>query len=398
MRANGNSVLTISAFLQSIFCTNPHHIIFSIRFFMSLKVMSSCYINEQGKRKNNEDHVYPMLSDLQPAGGLYLVCDGVGGATMGEVASELACARFSEYFKNNAGNGPVHPSFVGAAVDFVRDSFISYVTEVEDARNMACTVTLLYLDDKYAISAHIGDSRIYQFRNGRIVFQTRDHSLVNELIARGEIEAGSEASFSKKNVITRAMSAENNSDLKADISVIIDVRPGDYFLLCTDGVLESFTNSELEFVFSTGPLSQIRDSIAAKCEENSRDNFSAYLIAIVGEASCTEDGPENGTDAVLRQLLEPITAEVMTAHNATTTRATAPVNKQEKLAQTIPIVAGNTHTSPVEARQSASANAAPVADLPAKLPAKKSFLTYFVIFSLCLAATMVFYFLYNKYK
>jgi protein phosphatase len=145
---------------------------------------------------------------------------------------------------------------------------------------MATTMTLLYLTPSGATVAHIGDSRVYQFRNGKIIFRTEDHSLVNSWIKAGMMTEEEASGHPMKNVITRAMRAGGEETL-ADVSRITDVRAGDYFFLCTDGIMESFTDTDLEKVFAEQLTSEsIKDLIVDACSASSRDNFSFYVIPV----------------------------------------------------------------------------------------------------------------------
>src|SRR5690606_16489553 len=134
-------------------------------------------ISEEGKRPYNEDYLFADSNS-----GFFIVCDGVGGSNKGEVASRKACEYFSESLKNSSDF-----SLTGLEKALVQceNKFDEYTRQNPDAKGMATTLTLLKFLSGKAVIAHIGDSRVYHIRNGEILFQTTDHSFVNELVASG---------------------------------------------------------------------------------------------------------------------------------------------------------------------------------------------------------------------
>ena len=109
-----------------------------------------------------------------------MVCDGVGGAEKGEVASSLACESIQTFFSTFLKDDPT-PEFIHKAVHYAEVCFDSYVQEHPEAMGMATTLTMAYIASSGIVLAHIGDSRIYHLRKGEILYQTEDHSLLNEL-------------------------------------------------------------------------------------------------------------------------------------------------------------------------------------------------------------------------
>ena len=107
-----------------------------------------------------------------------------------------------------------------------------------------------------ATIAHIGDSRVYHIRPGKVAndteirFQTRDHSLVNDLIKIGELTPEEAKHSRQKNIITRAMQPCMERRPKADLYHTQDIQPGDYFMLCSDGMLEQMDDENIRFIFS----------------------------------------------------------------------------------------------------------------------------------------------------
>ena len=249
---------------------------------MSMTIHQPVCFNETGHRSHNEDSVFPAPGQATVADRLFLVCDGVGGEHRGEVASAEACRCLSEYFEQR-DSAPVSSDDVQQALEFTRKTFESIEMQDPEAKGMATTLTLLLLQDTQAVIAHLGDSRIYQVRDGKIIYQTRDHKWVNELIASGVITEDQAREHPKKNVITRVLSASRPD--QADFKRIEDVRSGDFFFLCTDGVLERVYDVLLEYhlgQLSSEPTSteSIMAAIREECTGMTNDNFSAYLVKI----------------------------------------------------------------------------------------------------------------------
>lgn len=236
----------------------------------------------QGRRDNNEDYVMPAVGRATPADRLFVVCDGVGGAQRGELASLLAGETIIAYARSHP-DAAVDSTFVRAALLAVEEAFDRAIADEADASlvGMSTTMTLLSLHEHGVTIAHIGDSRVYHIRDGEILHQTDDHSLVNELVRAGQISPDEVATHPRRNVITRAIQGSANPT-QATVYVTQDLAPDDYFFLCTDGVLESVSNDDLTQILRSHILSdrQKIDSLLESCAEQSRDNYSGYLIRV----------------------------------------------------------------------------------------------------------------------
>lgn len=241
-------------------------------------------LNEVGGRSNQEDSIFPLKGEADASTRLFMVCDGMGGHENGEVASGLVCSTFGARLANID-----HEAFT---VDMFNDALSAAYDALdredpnpESQRKMGTTMTFLHLNDREVVVAHMGDSRVYHVRPSEhepILYQSSDHSLVNELV-RAEIITPEEAlTHPRRNVITRAMQPRLESRHKADVRVFGDVKAGDYFFLCSDGVLESVSNDALvEILRRNVSDAEKIEAIRVMCQASSRDNFSAYLVPIV---------------------------------------------------------------------------------------------------------------------
>jgi protein phosphatase len=248
---------------------------------MYITIKKPFSISEIGKRLNNEDSIYPNGDYGTANDRLFLVCDGVGGSNKGEVASFIACDSIQTYFNTFLdAETNIDPKFIQKAIRYTEIRFDEYIKENPNAKGMATTLCLLYLTTDRVYLAHAGDSRIYQFRQGKIIFKTEDHSLVNSMIKNGQINPEDAEKHPQRNVIYKAIQG-SKFPLDIDIKQITNIQAGDRFLMCTDGITETLNDNELSELFSKDDSpEETLSAIKARCNDQSQDNYSAYLIPI----------------------------------------------------------------------------------------------------------------------
>ncbi|HIY72834.1 Stp1/IreP family PP2C-type Ser/Thr phosphatase [Intestinimonas butyriciproducens] len=228
-------------------------------------------------RKQNQDnyHIELLAEDM----ALGIVCDGMGGAKAGNVASQLAVETFLDtanaqppeqwrnepeallHFAAEQANGAVH---FRASVD-------------ADCRGMGTTMVVALAIGNQAYILNIGDSRCYLVRPEGISRVTRDHSVVEDLVARGQITPEQARQHPQKNLITRALGAE--SQLRADL-FRQSVEPGDALLLCSDGLSNVVSDQELLYeVLHGGPAEDCcRRLLDIALSRGAPDNVTAVLL------------------------------------------------------------------------------------------------------------------------
>lgn len=247
---------------------------------MKTEIYPPLAIHQIGQRENNEDAVYPIFGKATVSDKLFLVCDGVGGAAKGEVASLLATQSFADFFKKNTVE-VTDETLISQALDFVQDKFDAYIEANPTAKGMGCTLTLLHLHEGGASIAHAGDSRVYHIRNGKIQWQTEDHKMVTEMLKAGILTPEQAANHPQSNIISRAIQGKTVKPVKADFKLIENIEPNDYFFMCTDGVLESISDDLLENIIGNAESDEEKIKLIQQiCQGQSSDNFSAYLIKI----------------------------------------------------------------------------------------------------------------------
>lgn len=249
---------------------------------MKITICQPVGFTEMGGRTNNEDSLYPAIDRVSADDRLFLVCDGVGGQHKGEVASALACKAMAEFYQQNPVDVMDEP-YIRSALDYTVEQFARKEAEDPETHGMATTLTLLHIHEAGATVAHLGDSRIYQVRQGAVIRVSEDHKLVNELIRDGHITAREALTHTQRNVITKVVAADRHDT--PEVSIINDVQAGDYFFLCTDGVLEQLYDDLLIYHLRPTDDNTVSDAeklenIRQECIGKTRDNFTAYLIPV----------------------------------------------------------------------------------------------------------------------
>lgn len=239
-----------------------------------MKVYAATHVGKV--RTVNEDSV------CLPAEGerFVAVADGMGGHQAGEVASAIAVRELADALREAEQPNEEHLRRAVSRANAV----IHAEAQLDSAkRGMGTTLTALWFGEKYVYLSHVGDSRAYLLRNRALMQMTNDHSLVSELVARGEITPSQALTHPQRNYITRALGTGKH--VEADI-LRVDARPDDVWFLCTDGLSNYLRSMELAEVLSRPGLDwpdRLEALIALALERGGGDNITA-LVA-VGEGA-----------------------------------------------------------------------------------------------------------------
>ena len=245
-----------------------------------LRAAESTLRTDTGRqRRDNEDNAFVRAP-------LFVVADGMGGAQAGEVASRIAIEAFEEGLSESG-------SLEEQLADRVREANrqIYERSRAEHGREgMGTTLTAAYLDDAHLAIAHVGDSRAYLFRDGKLTRLTQDHSLVDELVRQGKITEEQAAEHPQRSIITRALGPEADVDVD---TFTYPVRAGDVLLLCSDGLTSMVSEDRVTEVLAS---SQTLEKAGARLideanEAGGRDNITVVLFRL----------EEIGTDGVADQ-------------------------------------------------------------------------------------------------
>ena len=261
---------------------------------MKIEIKEPQWYWQKGNRENQEDALYPTDYDEQHP--FFVVCDGVGGNDCGEVASNLVCETFGEYMTIVFEKGGTLD--VKTFEDVLTLIWEKLYDNRKISQTMATTLAFAAITSDGVFVAHIGDSRVYQIRPSEgIIFQTEDHSLVNELLKNKLITLEEVENHPKRNVITRCMNVQKNCRGydEATINIIRNVEAGDIFLICSDGVYDEIDDKNIAGILSEGiSLSEKREKLA-KSTVNSKDNNTAILIEISSVEKGEDDNEGNIT-------------------------------------------------------------------------------------------------------
>lgn len=284
---------------------------------MRIKIYQPLAIHELGKRVNQEDCIYPIEGKATENDRLFLLCDGMGGHEHGEVASQSICKSLSSFLLQHAvASEGLEDKLLSDALAYAYEE-LDKLAIAGDTRQMGTTLTLLYFHSNGCTAAHIGDSRIYHLRpsSHTILYKSRDHSLVYDLYQAGELTYEEMKTFPQKNVITRAMIAGDRNHPKPDVIHISDIQPGDYFYICSDGMLEQMEDEELLDVFSANVRDEEKRQMLISETSDNKDNHSAYIVHIKevshdeADVSLVNEEPTSKCNALnIKSDVEEVTA------------------------------------------------------------------------------------------
>lgn len=230
------------------------------------------------KRDNNEDYYFVSDNKNFP---LFIIADGIGGHNSGEVASKMTVESISSSLKEISE----YKSLEDLEKDFVKaisDANIlvfNKAKENPEMLNMGSTLTALYKYENSVLIGNVGDSRAYSITNSEIRQLTEDDTLVNSLYKLGKITKDEAINHPKRNMITNAV----GTDLIIDINLIqYNYKPGEYILLCTDGLSDMLRDENILSIFSSSDnLEEISETLLEKAlEAGGRDNITFIIIQL----------------------------------------------------------------------------------------------------------------------
>jgi PPM family protein phosphatase len=223
-------------------------------------------------RRRNEDAFV-----LDPP--LFAVADGMGGAQAGEVASRLAAAAFREYHE---ADGLAPDERVQAIIQEANRRIYERARADSDVSGMGTTVTAALLIGGRVTVGHVGDSRAYRIRTGRLEQLTEDHSLVGDLMRSGRLTPEEADAHPQRSVITRALGTD--PDVDVDTSTV-EVQPGDLFLLCSDGLTTMVADEDILGILAAAPTldDAARELVRAANTGGGEDNVTVVLFRVEGD-------------------------------------------------------------------------------------------------------------------
>ena len=240
-------------------------------------------------RKNNEDNL-----GWDPKLGLYVVCDGMGGALAGEVASQMGVELVLDYFRQGEKTG-VYPDFgdappdtspagrhLASAIQRANAAIFEAGQAQQSQHGMGSTIVCLLIKDNFMTIAHAGDSRIYRLRDGVLEQLTEDHSLVMDQYRRGLITLEQAEQSDMQNIIIKALGSEDK--VEPDVQDLIAFR-NDVYLLASDGLTKLVKDEAIKkILLNSQSLDRAcEDLINAAKEKGGDDNITCLLLRVVEE-------------------------------------------------------------------------------------------------------------------
>ena len=228
------------------------------------------------RRPLNED---AFLHDRERS--IFAVADGVGGAEAGEVASQTAIEVLDEAFRHQVDGTDVE-DLMELAIQRANASIHQMAQEHAKFSMMATTIVALHLRGNVATFGHVGDSRLYRLTpDGKLHRETEDHSIVEEEVRAGRMTPEQAANHPSKNVISRALGAEEAVDV--DMKVM-EVEDGTEFLLCTDGITRHVTDNEIrQLLVVSNNAEDVCKELKQRCYERGAEDNLTVVVVRIGE-------------------------------------------------------------------------------------------------------------------
>ena len=249
--------------------------------------LESFGLSDVGLRRTHNEDSFHRSDDT----GLYLVADGMGGHAAGEVASNNAIAAIVEFSERHQGSDatwpfdfdPTYNRAINVLITGVRAAnqrLYHMQHEHPELNGMGTTIAGLLLQETAAVAVHVGDSRVYRWRDEELKQVTSDHSWVNEQLMKNIITAEEARTHRYKNVITRALG--NRVELEVEVGMD-ELKPGDIYMICSDGLSGMVDDNAMGEILKTTP--ELREAanrlVAAANEAGGHDNITVVLIRAV---------------------------------------------------------------------------------------------------------------------
>ena len=247
--------------------------------------MRAWSLTDQGRvRMQNQDACSYLQFELGDGTEILaaVVCDGMGGAKAGNIASEIAVETFMEELRKDFYAPSVTDVQMLCAVKTANRLIYEKAQSDPDYEGMGTTLVAAVTDGSHVTVANVGDSRCYLIRDGGIQQLTKDHSVVEDMVDRGEIERADAWKHPRRNYITRALGAEEQ--VECDL-FFRELEPGDVLLLCSDGLSNMVPDLDiLKELSAPKSVSDTADRLVEMANEaGGKDNISVVVIDFTGE-------------------------------------------------------------------------------------------------------------------
>ncbi len=237
-----------------------------------LRYTAAALTDRGRKRPSNED-----AFGFSVEHGIFVVCDGMGGAAAGEIASSVAVDEILRHLTANREAGTALPELAQNAVTAANNAIYSRAQRNPRLSGMGTTLVALVAEERSAWVLNVGDSRCYRLRDNRLEQITMDHSLVEEQVRMGRMSHSEAVRSPLRNVITRALGTQTS--VTPDC-FDIQAEPGDVFMLCSDGLTRELADPAIESILRCDlPLDdRCARLIRAAKEAGGHDNITCILV------------------------------------------------------------------------------------------------------------------------
>ena len=227
------------------------------------------------KRPSNED-----AFGFSVEHGVYVVCDGMGGAAAGEIASSIAVDEILRHLTGRREGETALPELAEKAVCAANEAIYSRAQRNQRLNGMGTTLVTLVVEERRAWVFNVGDSRCYRLHEGRLEQVTLDHSLVEEQVRMGRMSHSEALRSPLRNVITRALGTQN---CVTPDCFEFQAQPGDLFMLCSDGLTRELTDSSIEAILGSSVALEDRCGrlIESAKKAGGHDNITCVLVQVM---------------------------------------------------------------------------------------------------------------------
>jgi protein phosphatase len=255
---------------------------------MTLRITDQAYATDTGRQRSaNEDSVFVRAP-------VFVIADGMGGAQAGEVASKTS----AESFDRELPEGPPE-RVLKQTIEGANRAIHKLARTDPNLAGMGTTTTAAILDEKAEEVAigHVGDSRAYRLRRGKLERLTRDHSLVEEMRRKGQLTEAQAEDHPQRSIITRALGPE--PEVEVDLQTV-PAQAGDVFLICSDGLTTMLDDEHIERLLAraTSMPNAVRALVDEANRAGGRDNISVIAFKVVDAAEPALDSASEGATLI----------------------------------------------------------------------------------------------------
>ncbi len=254
---------------------------------MKLYISKPVVLYERGARDLNEDYIYPLQGEATQDTHLFIVCDGLGGTQKGDVASKIVAHRVGDYLNALPPGSDLTQFDLNQALLSAEEALSAHVKVNPGSAGMGTTLALLHIGKNQVTTAWTGNSQIfyYRARTGKLYAADGHLDVVNS----------SSSSYSSDRLHT-IHGTESPASINMNAWLLNDIGSGDYFMICTDGILEEVHSTNLAAMFDTGQHPEkLMEEIAAFTQGVAQDNYACYLFQVVRTEGITHQGESSST-------------------------------------------------------------------------------------------------------